>query len=271
MEDILAILALLLACLGLVWAILHIHRTNAAIATTWPDWEGIQKPVGHAILLGLAVVLGLGSGWLTLSHSRPGPRPGPANGSPNDERVALEREIEALKGLLSAATRPAAVDAPPGPEPAVPSGPVSNDATLEMAESAAPPVEDSPPGERELPLLGLSAGTPEEKKADPEIEALSQAVIKSIISGSVKDLEPLTDQSLIDQFTINPFNFTQLQYGLKHRLVEGYTPTYLDSLRSATGTTYLWKIQTVKSGPDILERLAVRNGKIMGFRFDGIQ
>ena len=271
MEDILAILALLLACLGLVWAILHIHRTNAAIATTWPDWEGIQKPVGHAILLGLAVVLGLGSGWLTLSHSRPGPRPGPANGSPNDERVALEREIEALKGLLSAATRPAAVDAPPGPEPAVPSGPVSNDATLEMADSAAPPVEDSPPGERELPLLGLSAGTPEEKKADPEIEALSQAVIKSIISGSVKDLEPLTDQSLIDQFTINPFNFTQLQYGLKHRLVEGYTPTYLDSLRSATGTTYLWKIQTVKSGPDILERLAVRNGKIMGFRFDGIQ
>ena len=91
MEDILAILALLLACLGLVWGILHIPRTTAAIATTWPDWEGIQKPVGHAILLGLAVVLGLGSGWLTLSHSRHSPRPGPAHGSPNDERVALAR------------------------------------------------------------------------------------------------------------------------------------------------------------------------------------
>jgi hypothetical protein len=35
--------------------------------------------------------------------------------------------------------------------------------------------------------------------------------------------------------------------------------------------TYLWKIETVNSGPDILERLAIANGKVTGFRFDGIK
>ncbi len=262
MDLILGSLAILLACLGLIWAALQIQTTNRTIAQAWPDWEGIKSPLPFWLLLGGALLLAAGAGVLAFQAPKGGEPKSQAPAGDADQILALETEIVELKELLSEATKPSIIKTPAEAPTVVP--PTEKEPSPSESPETVRTVETSPPETQKSAL-------PTTTSAPPQIEALSEAVIESLVSGSVKPLEPIAHQSLLDQFTINPFNFSQLQYGLKFRLEEGYTPIYLTSLRSATGVTYVWKLQTVKSGPDILERLATAGGKVTGFRFDGLQ
>lgn len=260
---ILILSSVLVAVIGLVWAILWIQRTNTAIASAWPDWEGIKNPLPLWVLFGFAVVSAAGGALLFsgVQSDRPSPSLAPDSPSFSAETEALKTEVARLKELLSEATRPALISHKDGPEPAPSAEP--------------PPAVDTAgtkqPEEVDIPIPEKTASTPSAKQLDPRIEEMSRSVIKSVISGSVKPLEEVAHKTLMDQFTIDPFHFTQLQFKLKARLEEGYTPTYLDVLKTSTGAQFLWKIETVKPGPDILERLAISDGKVTGFRFDGLQ
>lgn len=255
--------SVLVAAIGLVWAILWIQRTNTAIASTWPDWEGIKNPLPLWVLLGCAVLSAAGGAFLFSGAQRESSAPSSASTVPSatDESEALRSEIAQLKELLSEATRPIGVPQNEGPKPPpeVDTSPVEDTKAAEQTEEIDVPIPENTPA------------SPSAKKVDPRIEEMSRAVIKSVISGSVKPLEGVAHKTLMDQFTIDPFHFTQLQYNLKGRLEEGYTPTYLDVLKTPTGALFLWKIETVRPGPDILERLAISEGKVTGFRFDGLQ
>ena len=264
MHLILGSLAFVIACLGLIWAALQIQTTNRTIAQAWPDWEGIKSPMPFWLLLGAAVLLSAAAGFYFSQAPAPSTFSSPSKGD-RTQIQSLEAEIAELKALLSEATTPAIVKTPgETPKPQATDSPNSP----EMPESEAPQSEETA---STAPSSTPKVSLPSSAEAPPQVEAMSKSVIQSLISGSVKPLEPIAHRSLLDQFTINPFNFSQLQYGLKFRLEEGYTPIYLTSLRTKIGVTYVWKIQTVKSGPDILERLATADGKVTGFRFDGLQ
>ena len=262
MQFIFNTIAIIIACSGFIWAILRIQQINHSIKTVWPDWEGIRSPLPLWILLGfstVAAIVGglLSSPWNTEPRAQAHSEPEPADGE------AHRKEIAHLKELLAEATRPQMLqsNARPQEEP------------IQGALSSSKPTSQSPTSvQPKIPLPETKAApTTAELTVDPRVETLSRSVIKAVISGSMKPLEPVADKTLIDQFTINPFSFSRLQIPLKSRLEAGYTPTYMGVLSSPIGMTYVWKIETVNSGPDILERLAIANGKITGFRFDGIK
>ncbi|MCS1407855.1 MAG: hypothetical protein M2R45_01016 [Verrucomicrobia subdivision 3 bacterium] len=244
--------ALVTASAGLVWATLHIQRMNRAIATAWPDWEGIKSTAPCWTVLGVALAISSGAALVPNLASR---NPPPVNPEPTQ---ALQAEIEQLKALLAEAVKP---QLPASADTATKTPPPQKSATKSTttAPAAEKPIKPSPPPNK-------TSTNP-----DPRAEQLSQAVIQSLLTGSVKPLEGVADKSLLEQLTVNPFEFSKLQFGLKNRLSSGYTPIYLDVLKSANGATYIWKITTAAPGPDILERLAVANGKVTGFRFDGLR
>jgi hypothetical protein len=263
MQLILTTIAIIIACSGFVWAILRIQQINHSIKTVWPDWEGLRSPLPLWILLGLSTVAAIAGGILA-GQEETEPRGNHAhNESESTNGDANTEEIAYLKELLAEATRPQMLSSNVTPQE-VPDQSVS---------SSSQPTSPSPtPEDPKIPLPeSKPAAMVGQPIADPRVETLSKSVIKAVISGSMKPLEPVADKSLIDQFTINPFNFSRLQIPLKSRLEAGYTPTYLGVLRSPIGMTYLWKIETVNPGPDILERLAIFNGRVTGFRFDGIK
>ena len=260
MQLILTSLAILISSLGLVLAITRIQSTNKAIASVWPDWEGLKSPLPFWSLLGLAAMLALGAGFITMQEQ--GKETPSISETQETKRVKeLETEIARLNELLAVAKRPEVLDVPPEQPTKSPAATVA-----EKQESD----ESQPPSGTEKTESEPTSVRAPRVPVDPQIDALSRGVIKSLISGSVKPLEPIAHQSLLDQFTINPFNFSKLQFGLKDRLEEGYAPMYLDSLRTTVGTTHIWKIRTKKPGPDILERIATAGGKVTGFRFDGL-
>ena len=259
MSLILAAAAVLLACTGLFWAITWIRQTNESVATVWPDWEGIRNPAPLWTLFALALSLAVGAAVI---HGQPSssttPQPlATSTNLPTD--AALQDEIIRLKAQLSELTQ------------ASPVADTTPTTSLETAEKTAMTGETAqPPTPAEETALVPRSPSPKLQTADPLIEQYNKAVIEALVSGSVKPLANVGHKTLLDQFTIDPFNFSQLQFGLKARLQGGYTPIYLTSLRSMTGTNYVWKIKTVDPGPDILERLAVAQGKVTGFRFDGL-
>ncbi|MBT5709318.1 MAG: hypothetical protein HOI66_23600 [Verrucomicrobia bacterium] len=264
MQLILTTTAIILACSGFIWAILRIQQINHSIKTVWPDWEGIRSPFPLWILLGLAIVTAITGGFLA-GLGKTEPQNQAHSESESAEGEAYRTEIAHLKELLAEATRPQMLPNNVTPQEAP-------DQSALSSNQPSSPSPTPPPDVPEIPLPEKKAVTmTAEQVADPRVEALSRSVIKAVISGSMKPLEPVADKSLIDQFTINPFNFSRLQIPLKSRLEAGYTPTYMGALKSPIGMTFLWKIETVSSGPDILERLAISNGKVTGFRFDGIK
>ena len=263
MQLILTSIAIVVAGLGLVLATLRIQSTNKAIAGVWPDWEGLKSPVPFWLLLGVAAILSLAAGVLTVQEqgAKNSTVSTPSEIQASSRIEELETQIAQLNDRLAATNRS---------EKLAEATKAANVSTLENApkdsefasgdllESAQNP--DDVPASVQAPRLTV----------DPRIDSLSRGVIKSLISGSVKPLEPIAHQTLLDQFTINPFNFSKLQFGLKDRLEEGYAPIYIDSLRTAVGTNHIWKIQTKKPGPDILEQITTADGKVLGFRFDGL-
>ena len=253
MQLILLSIAIIIACSGFVWAILRIQQINQSIRTVWPDWEGIKSPMPLWILLALASIIGIAGGVISSRGliEEGGPE---ASETTSTEAEAYQAEITQLRKLLSEATRPQIL-------------------TEASTPVSSPPAPSPPPqATTEIPLPENEPATPSSAlNVDPRVEELSRAVVKAVISGSMKPLEPVAAKSLLDQFTINPFNFSRLQIPLKSRLEAGYTPVFLGRLQSPIGVTYLWKIETVNPGPDILERLAIANGRVTGFRFDGIK
>ena len=262
MQLILTTIAIILACSGFIWAILRIQQINHSIKTVWPDWEGIRSPLPLWILLGLSIIAAIAGGILA-GQGEPEPQALAHSESESTEGDAYRTEIAYLKELLAEATRPQMLPRNATPQEA------PDQSTL-SSNQPTPPAHTPDIPEIPLPETKPTATTAVQI-VDPRVEVLSRSVIKAVISGSMKPLQPVAAKTLIDQFTINPFNFSRLQIPLKSRLEAGYTPTYMGVLQSPIGMTYIWKIETVNSGPDILERLAIANGKVTGFRFDGIK
>lgn len=255
----LAAAALSLACIGLLWAILWIRQTNQSVASVWPDWEGIRNPAPLWTLLTLATALAVG-GIVLYARSSPTTTSKPlATSTTPPADSALQAEINRLKAQLAEVTQ------------AQPATDLAEVTPADIAE-ATPTANETAEAPSPVPNVDFAqrSARPEKQILDPRIEQYNKAVIEALVSGSVKPLQNVGHKTLLDQFTIDPFNFSQLQFGLKERLRGGYTPIYLTSLRSITGTNYVWKIKTVDPGPDILERLAVAQGKVTGFRFDGL-
>ncbi len=264
------ILAVALGFSGLLWATLRLRALYGAILEVWPDWDGRKSlaPFWALFALGLGASA-LAAALLSQTES-PSAAPAPTTAGPR-EIALLESEIGRLKNLLNESTEQIANQTPASEpasepkasensEPEPPSGPGGTPVpSAEVAQSSPTQPETKP------------VSAPTKPKLDPKIEAISKAVINAVISGSVKPLEAIAHPTLLGDLTVDPFEYSRLQTGLKQRLAEGYRPTYLDKLESLGTTTYVWKIKTVSAGPDILQRLAINQGKVTGFRFDGLQ
>lgn len=50
-------------------------------------------------------------------------------------------------------------------------------------------------------------------------------------------------------------------------LKAGYTPTYLGTLNQGGWTIHLWKLSFKEGGNDLLVKMAMKDGKVVGFNF----
>ena len=245
--------ALLTASGGLAFAAIRILRTNRAIATVWPDWEGIKSTAPLWIALVLA---------LSLSAATPFIPEKPAKTSKilqpvlKAETLKLEKEIAQLRNQIKELKQKESTQTQPTPTS------TNNNSTKNTPEKPRQTAAQTTP-------------PPQPKPTPPTIEQLRQTVIQALITGSTKSLETVAHKSLLNllanQLTINPFHYSNLQSTLKHRLRNGYNPTYLNALNTSNGTTHLWKIKTTAPGPDILQKLTISNGKVTAFHFDNLR
>lgn len=286
MHWIAFLVAFIFAVAGFLWAMIRIQNLHHTIAPMLPDGNGFgfKNPMPLWILFGLAlmagIVGGIGTIWFSVKK-----KPIAIIENASSENRDLKKEIAQLKRMIAESTSPIAT--PIVDQKAIQKSETasakdassSSDSSLLQSEDQRETIIESAISESSsessiaMDAMNLDKHFEKhfEKKAlDPRIEKMSRAVIQSLISGSVKPLESVGAQSLLDHFTINPFAFTHLQQGLKRRLAQGYVPRYLDVLNTPSGAMFLWKIKTRQPGPDILARLAVADGKLTGFWFDGI-
>ena len=85
--------ALLTAGRGLALAAFRILRTNRAIATVWPDWEGIKSTTPLWITLALALSLSAATAFIPEKPAKTSKIPQPV---PQAENLKLEKEIAKL-------------------------------------------------------------------------------------------------------------------------------------------------------------------------------
>ena len=250
--------ALLTASSGLALAAIRILRTNRAIATVWPDWEGIKSTTPLWITLALALSLSTATAFISEKPAKTSKIPQPV---PQVENLKLEKEIAKLRNQIKELKQKESTQTQP-----TPTSPTNN------------PTKNTPEKPRQTaaqPTPNPQQQPPQPNPTPPTIEQLRQTVTQALITGSTKSLETVAHKSLLDllanQLTVNPFHYSNLQSSLKHRLRNGYTPAYLDTLNAANGTTHLWKIKTTAPGPDILQKLTISNGKITAFHFDNLR
>ncbi len=262
--TILLCAALLVAIGGLALAAIRIRQINRSLATLYPDGEKLKSAASCWAALGLTLALSASAVFLP---GKPAAMPTSPQPAEQKETAALRNQIAQLKQQLAEAAKPQP-PTPANPTPATDTPSPETTSRPEAATAALPGKEPVPPAPPVSPQVA-------QKTVDPHIEQLSGTVIQSLITGSTKSLATVADKTLLDllnqQLTVNPFDYSNLQSGLKHRLRNGYTPSYLGALAVANGTVHLWKIKTATPGPDILEKLAVANGKITGFHFDGLR
>ena len=89
--------ALLTASGGLAFAAIRILRTNRAIATVWPDWEGIKSTTPLWIALALALSLSAATPFIPEKPAKTSQIPQPV---PKAETLKLEKEIAQLRNQI---------------------------------------------------------------------------------------------------------------------------------------------------------------------------
>ncbi len=258
--------ALLTASSGLAFAAIRILRTNRAIATVWPDWEGIKSTTTLWITLALSLSLSIATPFIPEKPAKTSKNPQPV---PQTENLKLEKELAKIRNQIKELKQKESTQTQPAPTS--PTNPLTKNTPKKTRQTAA---QTTPNPQQQPPQPNPTPPTTQ-KTTPPPIEQLRQTVIQSLITVSTKSLETVAHKSLLNllanQLTVNPFHYSNLQSTLKHRLRNGYNPTYLDTLNTANGTTHLWKIKTTAPGPDILQKLTISNGKITAFHFDNLR
>ncbi len=89
--------ALLTAGSGLALAAFRILRTNRAIATVWPDWEGIKSTTPLWITLALALSLSAATAFIPEKPAKTSKIP---QAVPQAENLKLEKEIAKLRNQI---------------------------------------------------------------------------------------------------------------------------------------------------------------------------
>ena len=258
--------ALLTAGSGLALAAIRILRTNRAIATVWPDWEGIKSTTPLWIILALALSLSAATAFISEKPAKTSKIPQPV---PQAENSKLEKEIAKLRNQIKELKQKESTQTQPAPTSP------TNNLIKNTSEKTRQTAAQTTPNPQQHPPQPNPTSPTTQKTALSPIEQLRQTVTQALITGSTKSLETVAHKSLLDllanQLTVNPFYYSNLQSSLKHRLRNGYNPAYLDTLNAANGTTHLWKIKTTAPGPDILQKLTISNGKITAFHFDNLR
>jgi hypothetical protein len=99
--------------------------------------------------------------------------------------------------------------------------------------------------------------------APPQVEATLKNMLAALQTNSLPDFVADGDTAL--QAAITPPMFDNLSRQLAPRLKNGYTATYLATLKQQGFTVYLWKVEFSDSGDDILVTMAIKDGKVGGF------
>ena len=63
---------------------------------------------------------------------------------------------------------------------------------------------------------------------------------------------------------LRPEVFHRVSQGLAPRMQKGYAPTFLGELRQGSYTASLWRLRFDDGGDDLLFRMAVAGGKVVG-------
>lgn len=109
----------------------------------------------------------------------------------------------------------------------------------------------------------LLVSAPGFAQAPPQFEATLKAMLAAVEANSVADFVAAGDAAF--QSGMTQLMLESLSRSLAPRLQQGYTATFLATLKQQGYTVYLWKLEFTDRADDILVTMAVRDGKVGGF------
>lgn len=101
------------------------------------------------------------------------------------------------------------------------------------------------------------------RTAEPAVERVMNTMLGAIQNNSLRDFSAAGDpafQSGMTQETLD-----SVRQVLASRLAQGYTSTFLASLKQQGFTIYLWKLEFKDNNDDVLVTIAMQNGRVGGF------
>jgi hypothetical protein len=122
------------------------------------------------------------------------------------------------------------------------------------------------PGLRRCLRLGLVLALAAESafaQAPHGLETTLKGMLSAVQSGSVADFVAPGDPGFKAGMTQSMLEGVRAQLG--PRLAQGYTDTFLGTLKQEGYTVYLWKLEFKDGKDDRLVTMAVREGRVAGF------
>ena len=100
-------------------------------------------------------------------------------------------------------------------------------------------------------------------QAPAALETTLKSMLSAVQSGSVADFVAPGDPGFKAGMTQSRLEGVRAQLG--PRLAQGYTDTFLGTMKQEGFTVYLWKIEFKDGKDDRLVMIAMRNGQVAGF------
>lgn len=115
-------------------------------------------------------------------------------------------------------------------------------------------------------LLFSSQGysqTPKSSLAPQSVETTMQSMLSAIQTNSYSDFIAAGDQAFQEGMTKEMLS--SISQSLASRLKQGYTVTFLTKLNQQGFEVYVWKLEFNDRHDDVLQFMALKNGKVGGF------
>jgi len=114
-------------------------------------------------------------------------------------------------------------------------------------------------------LVALAHGAAAQAPAQPPagMDTALKNMLSAVQAGSVADFTAPGDASF--KGGMNQAMFEQMRAQLAPRLAQGYTATFLGTLRQRGLVVCLWKLEFKDGKDDRLVTMAVNGGKVVGF------
>lgn len=107
------------------------------------------------------------------------------------------------------------------------------------------------------------AQAPQPAGAPPAVETIMKSMLSAIVANSLTDFVSSGDEAF--QAGMTKEMLSSINQSLASRLKQGYTTTFLTTLRQQGFDVYVWKLVFKDGNDDVLVFMALKDKKVGGF------